>query len=659
MPPSLRLSLSFAASLPGLLLHAPASARAQPPVAASPQPAPSPDSLLAIVADPAATPAARDRAADQLIDAAHRREGLDALRVHLSTAGPSSPTILPLFRAAARTSSPPPGLFETFTSVISRAGPDQLPALIPALSSWRTRESLRVLVACADPGQPPAVREAAFQALARLTGREDIGADFDRWGAFADSAADLTEDEWTRGLLAATAARADALAAREAAAIARVTDTLRRLYLATPPEQRSAFLASLLLEESDQARALGFELVSRELSSTHRLDQPVSDACLRLLLHPSPRVRQNAALLLFQLSPPDAGVAIAAALARETEPDPAAALLSASARWPSLEIIPHVVRWLSHPTARASASQAAIALVRAGLLYEPQPREQILRIIRAIPEAELPPAAGPLLVLLGDDDDRRASARLLFSASPALRIATADAAVLFPELLPDMLRAAAADAQLWDITVRAVAMHRATATGFIALTALPAPLPDARREGLLFVASVMPAVEILAAADLLAAEDPTRELLLTPLLDPMRRMSLSPEAPSYEATVRGLLMLARARLAGGRADEALLALDATPDPLDPADAAQLLRLRTLTLLTLNRGDEAAAMDATADDWLDALETLSQEPIAEGLIEIFEEKFRSLTPSQQARADAIRNLAAAADQARRSAEPPPS
>lgn len=64
MPPSLRLSLSFAVSLPGLLLHAPAAAGAQPPTTASQQPTPSPDSLLAIVAEPTATAAARDRAAD-------------------------------------------------------------------------------------------------------------------------------------------------------------------------------------------------------------------------------------------------------------------------------------------------------------------------------------------------------------------------------------------------------------------------------------------------------------------------------------------------------------------------------------------------------------------------------------------------------------------
>lgn len=620
-----------------------------------------PPRLLAILTDPASSTAMRDRSADRLLQlAADDRDTLDLVRVHLAATAPGSPGCPALFRAAARSSRPPGPLFEPFIAQLSRAAPDQVPALLPALASWRTRDSLRTLIAYADPAQPTPVRDAAFQALARLTGRDDIGPDLSRWAEFARSAAALSEDQWTRQLLASVAARADALASRESAAIVRATDSLRRLYLSTPADQRSALLVNLLLDEVDQTRSLGFELASRELSSTHRLDQPVADACLKLLEHVSPRVRQSAALLLYQLSPPDAGAEIAAALARESDPDAAAALLAACGRWPAPETTPYIIEWLKRRATRTPAAQAALALARAGYLYDETPREAVLDALRDIPAADLPPAAGPLLIILGDDDDRRTAAALLRSSSSApLRAATADAAVVYPELTDDILAAAATDPQLWDAAVRSVTMHRATAPSFIALAALPTPSPDARRDGLRFLASVMPALQILETVAALPPTDPTRELVLTPLLDPARRMSLNPEAPSYEAVVRGLLLLARSRLAADRPDEALLALDAIPDPLDPADTAALAGLRTRTLLSLNRPDQALILDATADDWLDALDPLADDPSAPGLLDAFKMKFNELSSAQQQRLEAIRARALAAAQNRKPDGVPPS
>lgn len=646
MPPRrLPSPVRLAPLLAGLFFAAPALAPAapQPPAAAAPFPdTASPADLLALLTDPASAPATRDRAAQRLCAVASQRDALDAIRVHLASADPAAPSTTALFRAAARSTTPLPAeLFDPFTALLSRARAEQLPTLLPALSAWRTREALRVLLAYTDPNQPGPVRDAAFQALQRLTGRDDLGADPERWDRFSADAAAWSREEWERRLLLALAARADALAAREAAALARVTDALRRLYLATPVEQRSDLLVSLLRDDSDPIRSLGLELASRELSSTHLLDQPVADACLTLLNHPTPRIRQNAALLLYQLSPPGAGPAISAALLRETDTDAAAALLSASGRWPDPAVIPTVAQWLGRPATRAAAAQAALALARAGHLYDPAPRAVILDAIHAIPAADLPPAAGPLLIILGDDVDRRAAASLLRSPSAGLRAATADAAVVYPELLPDLIAAAADDPQLWDAAVRAATMHDAAAPMFARLAQLPAPTPDARRDGLRFIASVMPAAQLIEAAGPLSPDDPLRELLLTPLLDPARRMSLNPEAVSYPATIRGLLDLSQIRLATDRPDEALLALDATPDPIDPGDQARLNRLRTMTLLALNRADQAADLAGAPEDWLDALEAHDPDAALPGLLEAFAAKFPALSPANQARYDALR------------------
>lgn len=639
---------------------------ASAPATAQPQPIPAsatPADLLTLITDPASAPPIRDRAADRLIAFAEsHREAADLIRVHLATAGPAAPSTAALFRAVARAPVAADALFEPFTAVLSQASADQLPGLLPALASWRTREALRLLLAYANPGQPAPVRDAAFQALARLTGRDDLGANAEAWSRYADESASLSEAQWETRLTAALAARADALAARESAALARVTDSLRRLYLSTPSDQRSTLLATLLLDDLEQTRALGFELAARELSSTHRLDQPVAEACLKLLTHASARARQNAALLLYQLSPPGAGPAISAALAHESDPEAAAALLAASERWPDPANLARVTDWLSRADTatltRVPAARAALALARAGYLYDADARDHILSAIRGLPPGSLPPAAGPLLILLGDDDDRAAAARLLTADSPALRVATAEAAVVYPELLPSLLAAAEADPQLWDAAVRAATMHAASAESFFELAALPASSPDARREGLRFFASVLPAGQIIAAAEKLPGDDPLRELVLTPLLDPARRLSLNPESPAYQLNVRGLLMLARARLDARRPDEALLALDAAPDPTDPADVARLTSLRARALLALGRAEQALALNASADDWLDGLEPVADDRDTLGLIEVFASAFDSLSPQQQQRLEAIRARAAAAP-APETVGPPPS
>src|SRR5690606_31138620 len=74
-----------------------------------------------------------------------------------------------------------------------------------------------------------------------------------------------------------------------------------------------------------------------------------------------------------------------------------------------------------------------------------------------------------------------------------------------------------------------------------------------------------------------------------------------------------LLLLAETRLALGRPDAALAALDTIPD--DIPEPQRVDRLRLIALLWTNHLDRAAELDTPAAVWLDGLERCIGEPHA--------------------------------------------
>src|SRR6185295_2164702 len=179
-----------------------------------------------------------------------------------------------------------------------------------ALGSFRTRDAARLLGRYIGEDQPKTVSAAAMSALARLTARDDLGQDRPAWAAWLREIDGMSESQWRLQLIAALAARNDRLAAQRHDAIAQLTDSLRKLHLATKAEDRPAMLASMLEDGIPAVRDLGFELVARELSATGHLDGPVGIAALKLLKHSDAAVRSSAAVLVRQLAPPDAEQAV-------------------------------------------------------------------------------------------------------------------------------------------------------------------------------------------------------------------------------------------------------------------------------------------------------------------------------------------------------------
>lgn len=578
--------------------------------------------LLRQVADPQLAAPAREAAATRLVISADPA-AIDAVRSVLLDPQPERGVVrAALVGAIARTTEPAPDLLAILIESLARASPDAAPSLIEAIGSFRTRDAAASLLARAGHDRPAAERAAAFRALARLSGRDEFGDRHDRWSRWFTSVRDLDEAGWQRSLASGLAARGDRLGAERRDTVNRLADASRRLYLAlaTPPNaaDQSRFLGSLLADARDELRALGFDILSREVSSGRAVEPGVQAAVVRLLGDPSPAVRSRAALLLRQLDPPGAVEAVGRALHAEESPEAAVALLLAAARWPSEIVREPALRWLRNgPDSRAAAVQALTALARSRLLYDPTDREAVAAVLRAVAPPDLTPGECRLLVLVGNDSDRQRVASLLSAAPGPVRAAAAEALADDPDYLDRLI--AAADAELYETVARAVTVHRPTAAGLRTLSRLPGGTPESRRAGVLRLASILPTRELIEAGAL-TRDLRLREAMLTRLAD-----GFPPGDATPETLAAGLELLARTRLELADADGALVALDAISQDLGGA-TSESRSLRVVSLLILGRVDEAAEIDAPPAAWLDGLTQVVGRPHARAIADAIEARF---------------------------------
>ncbi len=595
--------------------------------------------LAGTVRNPAMPRDARNAAADALVaradEPAARRE---LERLLLSNSGAQALAL----EAVGRSPTAPSELLPVLERLAERAGPASAPAVFRAIASLRSREAAAVLLRYADVRHPAETRGAAFDGLARLSGRADLGQSF---GAWRDWFTAVPEARWRGEILAGVARRADALASEVRAASGRINDALRRLYLATPPEERSGLLTVMLLDESPDTRTLAFELASRELSSSRRLDAEVGEVAMGLLTHADPGVRANAAALVNRLNPPQAEARVLAALERETDPQAASAMILAAARRPSAPGIDAVFRWLEkRGAAFGAAADATWSLLRSGQLSRPEYAARVLRALRGTPDDQLTPACCAILGAIGGEEGRERLTRLLETAAAAIRASAAQALALDPESLDAILRAAAEEPQVFGGAAQSVMMHRPTAAAFRAAAALPAPTPDVQRRALLSIAGQLPATDLLEIAREAGDDMALRESYLTLLASPNRILAESADPDNLGAIAEGVILLARTRLELDRPDAAAAALDALPGLTDLVDHLRVSRLRATAMLCLNRVEEAAALGAPPGVWIDALERSVNKPFARSLADQIRERFGDqLDEGESERLDRIAEL----------------
>lgn len=526
----------------------------------------------------------------------------------------------------------------------ARVEPEAVPGVLAALSSVRTRESARALLGYTAPEFGPPVREAALAGLVRLTGRSDLGDAPAVWQAWLDGSAGLSESQWRQSLVEFLARRADQADAARRQAVDQLVESLRRLHLATPQDQRSALLGELLRGQGAEVRRLGFELALRELANNARLDGPVIDACLELLRSPDASLRAQAAALLARLAPANGQAGVIDALTLETDPLAAASLLEAAARTPSRRLVAPVLRWLEGPPAAArAAGEAAWAVYRVGLLQPGPDLERVLEAGRRLALRE--PSAGlcSLLAVAGTHADRQSVARCLTASDPALRLAAADALAPNAEFLPMLADAARQDPNLVETLARAMVLRGPTADDFALVVALARAAPEARRRSLEALARAMPATDLLRAADQ-TNDASARELALAAMTSEARILSERQSPEQARALALGLTRLARLRAQAGRHAEALAAINALPEIDRLGDASDLRQVRAGSLIALDRLDLAEQQEAGPDTWLDALESLVQAAHARRVADRIRAVFDgTLDQRQQARLDELAAL----------------
>lgn len=490
---------------------------------------------------------------------------------------------------------------------------ESLAVLLPALGSFRSRDAAELLVTHTGAAHPGAVRAVAFRALERLSGLT-LEPTHDTWLAWLEQVRSLDDQAWRSYLFQNLARERDRVARSSSRTNTRLTELARQLNLLTPADQRSALLAGYMLDPNPTLRALGFELVERELRQSNRLNGDVADAAIALLAHTDASVRRGAARIIDQLAPPEAAPKIAEALERETDPSAAVSLLSASARWPNAGSAEAILKWLeAGGESFTAATNAAAELVRRGLMPEPlQPRVVAALRTHAIETLSDPGLA--LLAATGEDADRARIASLLASDTEGRRRAAARALLPRPDFLDRIIHAAQDHPDLIPIAAEGVIAHRPTAMGYASIAAL---LPTPRQPpAIALLERIAAAMSVSDRLEVARREDAA---LARRILAPLAETSFSPPAEQLEVYAEAMATLAEMRLDAFRIDAALAALARIPESaLTPE---RLIRLRTRAMLLAGRVEEALATGVPAPVWLDALQQLLSDQAAEFAIDL--------------------------------------
>lgn len=553
-----------------------------------------------------------------------------------------------VLRAIGEMPDAPPRLFPMLAQRLADAPVDEVPRLLHAVSSFHTRDAARLLVLRTSPREAPEVSGAAFEGLVRLSGRADIPAEQEAWSRWLAECDQYSESQWRLALALAMARRADQLAAERQGAVTRLIDSYRRLHLATAPEQRSPLIAEFLVAETPEVRDLGFELAGRELTAGSTLGPAVATAALGLISAPAPRVRAQAATLLWQMAPAEAAAGLAGALGMERDPTAAGAFLLACSRWPTRELVPASIVWLSPESgASAQAATCAAALARAGLLL-PEDQAEAMRQIRSWPSGSMSPSAVWLMAFLGDEEDLDALSPLLASPNASVRLAVAEALVWEERFTGALVDAARREPELFELASRAMLVHDPSLAGMRTLLSLPRPEPAVARPVIERLAGALPTNDLWALASETSDLSLKRGLLVL-LNGDMRQMAAAGREDQHAALAGSVLALADLQLESREPDGALLTIEASPfvpggtaeEPL--AQPEGLRRRHVVALVALNRLEQAASLDANdAGAWIDGLTLAADRPWASSVLAAVEHRFGGgLTADQTARLVTLR------------------
>lgn len=301
---------------------------------------------------------------------------------------------------------------------------------IAALGHQRTQKVTEFLINLTQINQPDAVQEAAFLALATLTGLDDYGHDRAAWLDWWGSARRWSHERWQERLLANLARRDVERRSQQQAIVDRLIESQRALYRTTASEDRPAVLAYMLGDALPAIRQLGVELSLQRLVDDRAFDEPLRQALRGRISDPEPDIRRRATLLLRDLADAPAADRVADRLARNEEQVVSVlrAYLLMMSRLPRPQAVEAQMQLLEEPTLIGEAAGALAASADAGLLDRKQAGNIVKRLRKLLETRPTPPAqVATLLGKVGDEEDWARIAQWIDSPDPSLKRAAAAA----------------------------------------------------------------------------------------------------------------------------------------------------------------------------------------------------------------------------------------
>ncbi len=442
------------------------------------------------------------------------------------------------------------------------------------LGYFRQQQVARVLIDLTDARQPDLLRQAAFDALAVLSGIDAYGADADAWQRWWDANRRLSREQFLARLVENFARYNTRTTSRDQQQQARLLEVQRQLYRAASTEERPRVLAQMLLDDMAATRQLAMDLMLQRLIDAEPTPASLREALLSRLDDPLPVLRQRAALLLREMRDEEAANLIAARLADGSEPIPTVkqAYLLMLARLPRVEAVEPALTMLADPELEAEAAAMLASASDAGMLTPEQAGRAAATVRKQLqPEALPRPQIVTLLGRVGNDQDFRRIEGWLDARDATVKQAAAQAWAGSDKPLAPLAQRAA-DPVIRDIVIEAaVARGNDPQTLFALIDNKPAQeqIAVAWRRALIAMARRVPARSAIDAdRRLMELSEPatTREPFLTAALERFNGETANNDL------IELLLARADVRLVpdptGAVADYARI--DTTRQPLSPA-----------------------------------------------------------------------------------------
>ena len=241
-----------------------------------------------------------------------------------------------------------------------------------------------------------AIRDAAAEALAKLTNIRAFGADRRQWRQWWERNRHKPQSEWLADLADSFARSKAALEIENNRLRDRLVKAMEDLYAAIAPARRDALLMSLLKDSLADVRLVGVKLIERRLSAAEKVSAQIRLQVRGMLVDSAPAVRKSSALLVANLGDGEALKAVLGRLKVEPVPEVREALLTALGQLHDPAALPAVLAELdSKQTNVAAAAARALGRIVEEYPLEGDPLAQAEKALveryRRNADAESPP----------------------------------------------------------------------------------------------------------------------------------------------------------------------------------------------------------------------------------------------------------------------------